>query len=131
MENVLKYESKNVKALFRQGKALFQLGKFDEVILPLKRILQIQSNHPDKEQIMQMIQSAEHKVALYQQNEKEIYRRMFQSSTTANNNSLTSRPSTIKTQVIHHFSLRNHFIAIDFRRQQIICGIMWPLEVLS
>ncbi|CAF4458286.1 unnamed protein product, partial [Rotaria magnacalcarata] len=36
VENVLKYDPNNVKALFRQGKAFFQLGLYDKAIPPLK-----------------------------------------------------------------------------------------------
>jgi FK506-binding protein 8 len=88
VENVLKYDPKNVKALFRQGKALFELGKYDQAIQPLKLFTQIQKGNSnigaDNEKANEMISICENKLAKYQKNEKEIYRRMFQQTTTTN-----------------------------------------------
>ncbi|CAF1652071.1 unnamed protein product [Adineta ricciae] len=82
VENVLKYDSKNVKALFRQGKALFELGKYDQALQPLKSFAQIQRGNSnaagDYDKVTEMITTCENKLANYQKKEKEIYRRMFQ-----------------------------------------------------
>lgn len=109
VENVLKFDRKNIKALFRQGKSLFELGQYDQCQIPLKTILQLDPNHSDKDQILKMISTAEQKLANYQQNEKEIYRRMFQStpsptssSSTTTNRSMTnsSKPKTRRNLVL-------------------------------
>ncbi|UJR38553.1 hypothetical protein I4U23_031219 [Adineta vaga] len=91
VENVLRHDPKNVKALFRQGKALFELGKYDQAIQPLKTFAQIQRGNAsaagDYDKVNEMITTCENKLANYQKNEKEIYRRMFQptpSTTTGN-----------------------------------------------
>ncbi|CAF1423512.1 unnamed protein product [Rotaria sp. Silwood1] len=85
VENVLKHDPKNVKALFRQGKAFFQLGLYDKAIQPLKLFIQIQKGNPnsasDREKVNEMIQICENKLANYQKNEKEIYQRMFRPKT--------------------------------------------------
>ena len=93
VENVLRIDRTNIKALFRQGKSLFELGQYDRCQTPLKTILQLDSNHPDREQISKMISFAEQKLINYKQNEKDICRRMFQS----NNASPTTTTSTTTT----------------------------------
>jgi len=89
VDNVLKCDSKNIKALFRKGKALFELGKYDQAIQSLKLFIQIQKTNSnttvDSEKANEMISICENKLANYQKNEKEIYRRMFQSTTTNSN----------------------------------------------
>jgi len=101
VENVLKHDPKNIKALFRKGKALFELGKYDQAIQPLKLIKQIQRGNSntssDQEKINEMIQTCESKMANYQKNEKEIYRRMFQPATT----------TTTTTTVNHQHQTKN------------------------
>lgn len=86
VENVLKYDRKNEKALFRRGKALYELGKYDKAMETLKLLSQIQRENSggvaDKETINQIIRNCETKLANYQKNEKEIYQRMFQPKTT-------------------------------------------------
>jgi FK506-binding protein 8 len=86
VENVLKHDPKNVKALFRQGKALFELGTYDQAIQPFKLFTQIQRGNSsagsDKDKVIEMISICETKLANYQKNEKEICRRMFQPTTT-------------------------------------------------
>jgi len=85
VNNVLKYDSNNIKALFRQGKALIELGNYDHAIQPLKFLLQNQKNENiEREKIKEMLNLCETKLAKYQKNEKEIYRRMFQSKPTIN-----------------------------------------------
>ncbi|CAF4719113.1 unnamed protein product, partial [Rotaria sp. Silwood2] len=96
VENVLKHDSKNVKALFRQGKAFFQLGLYDKAIQPLKLFLQIQressNSNADKEKVNEMILICENKLANYKKNEKEIYQRMFKPK--------TNKPQTNNTNQI-------------------------------
>ena len=94
VENVFKFDRKNIKALFRQGKSLFELGQYDQCQLPLKTILQLDPNHSDKDQILKMISTAEQKLANYQQNEKEIYRRMFQSTPSTTTTTTTATTTT-------------------------------------
>jgi tetratricopeptide (TPR) repeat protein len=81
VENVLRHDKRNIKALFRQGKALFELGKYEQAVQPLKSFLQSQrhnaSSQPDKDKVTEMIQICETKLANYQKSEKEICRRMF------------------------------------------------------
>ena len=90
VDNVLKCDPKNIKALFRKGKALFELGKYDQALQPLKLFLQIQKGNSntsaDTDKANEMISVCENKLANYQKNEKEIYRRMFQPPTTTNGN---------------------------------------------
>ncbi|CAF3014140.1 unnamed protein product [Rotaria sp. Silwood2] len=98
VENVLKHDSKNVKALFRQGKAFFQLGLYDKAIQPLKLFLQIQressNSNADKEKVNEMILICENKLANYKKNEKEIYQRMFKPK--------TNKPQTNNTNQIEN-----------------------------
>ncbi|CAF0817990.1 unnamed protein product [Rotaria sordida] len=85
VENVLKHDPKNVKALFRQGKAFFQLGKYDKAIQSLKLFTQVQRRNSnsmaDRDKANEMILTCENKLANYQKNEKEIYQRMFKPQT--------------------------------------------------
>jgi tetratricopeptide (TPR) repeat protein len=107
VENVLKYDSKNVKALFRQGKALFELGKYDQAIQPLKLFIQIQkglsNTGSDYEKANEMISISENKLANYHKDEKEIYRRMFQSTTTTNSTLHQQRQTKNNNQVGFYF----------------------------
>jgi FK506-binding protein 8 len=82
VNDVLKYDSKNIKALFRQAKALFELGNYDQAIQPLKLLLQNPSKDVEKDKVSEMLNICETKLAKYQKNEKEIYKRMFQPSPT-------------------------------------------------
>ena len=87
VNHVLKADPKNIKALFRQGKALFQMGLYDQAIQPLKYLTQLQRNNSassNDTETFEMISVCEQKLANYQKNEKEIYQRMFQTKT-ANN----------------------------------------------
>ncbi len=107
VENVLKYDQKNLKALFRQGKALFQLGKYDQAIQPLKLFIQIQkglsNTGSDYEKANEMISISENKLANYHKDEKEIYRRMFQSTTTTNSTLHQQRQTKNNNQVGFYF----------------------------
>jgi len=100
VDNVLKYDSKNIKALFRQGKALFELGNYEQAIQSLKLFRQIQKGNsnvgPDNEKANEMISICENKLANYQKDEKEIYRRMFQptTTTTTTNSALNQQRQT-------------------------------------
>lgn len=93
VENVLKHDPKNLKALFRKGKALFQLGQYDKAIQPLKLFIQIQKGNSnpdaDKDKVNEMIQTCENKLANYQKNEKEIYQRMFRPTSNQASNQQT------------------------------------------
>ena len=75
-ENVLRYDPNNDKARLRQGKALFQLGRYDLALQALTKVQRV--NPSDQETIQQMISTCRTKIQSYQKNEKEIYRRMFQ-----------------------------------------------------
>jgi len=88
---------RNVKALFRQAKALYQMGKYDQAIQPLRLLTHMDVGNAvsitDKTKISEMLLVCETKLARYEKNEKEIYRRMFQPATTTssslnNNNKL-------------------------------------------
>jgi tetratricopeptide (TPR) repeat protein len=82
VNNVFRHEPKNIKALFRQARAIFELGNYDQALQPLKLLLQIQNADVDKEKVIEMLKVCETKLAQYQKNEKEIYRRMFKPTTT-------------------------------------------------
>jgi FK506-binding protein 8 len=101
VENVLKYDPRNVKALFRQGKALFELGKYEQAIQSLKLFIQIQKENStvgiDNDKANEMISISENKLANYQKSEKEIYRRMFQSPPTTTTNSTLNQSRQTKT----------------------------------
>ena len=87
VQHVLKSDPKNVKALFRQGKAFFQLGLYDQAIQPLKSLTQIQRNNStssNDNETYEMISICEQKLADYRKNEKETYQRMFQTKTQNN-----------------------------------------------
>ena len=95
--NVLRHDPSNVKALFRQGKALFEMGKYDQALQPLKFLLELHRENPslncDRSKVNELIQICQSKLANYEKKEKEIYRRMFQPA--ANNNDKHSqRPSS-------------------------------------
>ena len=94
VENVLRVDPTNIKALFRQGKSLFELGQYDRCQTPLKTILQLDPNHSDRDQINKMIAFAEQKLANYKQNEKDIYRRMFQGSTSPTTTTTSATTTT-------------------------------------
>jgi len=84
VDSVLKYDTNNIKALFRQAKALIELGNYDHAVKPLKLLLQNPNKNIEKEKIKEMLNFCETKLAKYQKNEKEIYKRMFQSKPTIN-----------------------------------------------
>ncbi|CAF1038675.1 unnamed protein product [Adineta steineri] len=89
VNDVLKHDPNNIKALFRQAKALFELGNYDEVIQALKLLLQNPSKDVEKDKVNEMLNICETKLAKYQKNEKEIYKRMFKSETIINDKSQT------------------------------------------
>ncbi|UJR07620.1 hypothetical protein I4U23_011909 [Adineta vaga] len=81
VDAVLKHDSQNIKALFRQGKALVELGNYDQALRPLKLLLQSSSKDVEKDKVTEMLNICETKLAKYKKNEKEIYQKMFQSKT--------------------------------------------------
>ena len=85
IDEVLKYDSKNIKALYRQARAYFELGNYDQAITPLNVLLKIQNQDIEKNKVNEMLYICETKLAKYKKNEKEIYRRMFTSTTAAIN----------------------------------------------
>jgi FK506-binding protein 8 len=103
VNNVLKYDSNNIKALFRQSKALIELGNYDHAIQPLKLLLQNPNKDIEKDKVRDMLNLCETKLAKYQKNEKEIYKRMFQSkptttTTTVNENLQTENIKKIENK---------------------------------
>ena len=96
--NVLRHDPTNVKALFRQGKALFEMGEYDQAIQPLKFLLELQRENPsvkcDRSQVNELIQTCQSKLANYEKKEKEIYRRMFQPAGNNTNNKHSQRPAS-------------------------------------
>ena len=91
VNRVIKTDPKNIKALFRQGKALFLLGLYDQAITSLKNYTKIHTgttNNQDNEKALEMISICEQKLANYKKDQKEMYQRMFQTpkqSTTTTN----------------------------------------------
>ena len=84
VNQVLRHDSTNVKALFRQAKALFALGNYDEAIEPLRTLMESENKEVEKEKVKKMLQICETKLARYKKNEKDICRRMFASTTSEN-----------------------------------------------
>ncbi|CAM2710587.1 unnamed protein product [Rotaria socialis] len=76
---VLKRDPNNIKASFRQAKALFELGNYDQTIPILKLLLQSQNNDIERNKINDMLNICKTKLEKYKKNEKEIFRRMFSS----------------------------------------------------
>lgn len=96
VDNVLKYDSNNIKAMFRQAKALIELGNYDHALQRLKLLSQNPNKDVEKDKIREMINFCETKLAKYHKNEKEIYRRMFQSkSTTTNEQTQLKEPKKV------------------------------------
>lgn len=93
VDRVLQFDRNNIKALFRQGKALIELGNYEHAIVPLKALLQISSPSVEKDKVKEMLNLCEAKLAKYHKNEKEIYQRMFQSKTSSSN-PITSKVSS-------------------------------------
>lgn len=87
VDRVLQFDRNNIKALFRQAKALVELGNYEHAIGPLKILLQNSNPGVEKDKVKEMLNLCERKLAKYDKDEKEIYRRMFQSK----------NPSTIQT----------------------------------
>ena len=81
VNSVLKHDINNIKALFRQAKALIDLGNYDHAIQPLKLLLQNPSQEIEKDKVREMLNQCETKLAKYRQTEKEVYKRMFQTKT--------------------------------------------------
>lgn len=79
VNSVLKFDINNIKALFRQAKALIDLGNYDHAIQPLKLLLQNPSQEVERDIVREMLNLCETKLAKYRQTEKEVYKRMFQS----------------------------------------------------
>ena len=98
VENVLKHQPNNVKALFRQGKAFFQLGNYDQALKPLTILLKIDSDDVEKDKVNDMLKICQKKLAKYHQNQKEICQRMFQSKTSPN--------SSTKSRIQHEKQVR-------------------------
>lgn len=99
IEKVLKFQPKNIKALYRQAKALFQLGNYDQSVEPLKILLEL--DHPDieKDKVRDMLKICQTKLAKYHQNQKEICQRMFQSKSTATLSETSSSSSSKKEKI--------------------------------
>lgn len=92
VNRILRTDPKNIKALFRQGKALFQLGLYDQAIQSLKTYTKFNSsttNNQDHDKALEIISICEQKLANYKKDQKEMYQRMFQ----------TPKPSPTPTQV--------------------------------
>ncbi|CAF4070693.1 unnamed protein product [Rotaria sp. Silwood2] len=102
VNQVLKHDSKNIKALFRQAKALFELGNYDQAISPLKLLLQSQNKDVEKDKVNEMLNICETKLAKYKKNEKEIYKRMFSSTTP------TKTDQKIQTKTMQKVENKNH-----------------------
>jgi tetratricopeptide (TPR) repeat protein len=98
VQHVFNHEPNNIKALFRQAKALFELGRYDQAVSPLKFLLQSPNGETDKEKVKEMLTICQSKLAKYQQNEKEIYRRMFQPVSTPTTTVTSATPATDKVQ---------------------------------
>ena len=79
VDQVLKYDMNNIKALFRQAKARIDLGNYDHAIQSLKLLLQNSNPAVERDKVNEMLNFCETKLATYHKNEKEIYKRMFQS----------------------------------------------------
>ena len=94
VDNVLKFDRTNIKGLYRQAKALIELGNYDHAIGPLKLLLQNSSPDVERTKVKEMLNFCETKLAKYQKNEKEIYQRMFQSKSSTNEPS----PAGLKIQ---------------------------------
>jgi FK506-binding protein 8 len=97
---VLKHDSNNIKALFRQGKALFELGNYDQAVEPLKLLLNNQNKDVEKEKVNEMLKFCETKLDKYHKNEKEIYKRMFQSSSPPATTVVDEKPQTKNIQQV-------------------------------
>jgi len=91
VNSVLKYDTNNIKGLFRQAKALIELGNYEQAIQSLKLLLQNPDKDIEKEKIKEMLNYCETKLAKYEKNEKEIYKRMFQSKTKINEQPQTKK----------------------------------------
>lgn len=116
VQHVLKIDPKNVKALFRQGKALFQLGLFEQAIQPLKYLTQINpTNSNDNDKAFEMISICEQKLAKDQKNEKEMYQRMFQTKTPKQQQQRsTNHSNEKKTNWWPYLAFGSALIAISF-----------------
>ena len=79
VDRVLQFDRNNIKALFRQAKALVELGNYEHAVGPLKVLLQNSDPGVERAKVKEMLNLCETKLAKYQKDEKEIYRRMFQS----------------------------------------------------
>ncbi|CAF4631032.1 unnamed protein product, partial [Rotaria sp. Silwood1] len=102
VNQVLKHDSKNIKALFRQAKALFELGNYDQTIPSLKFLLQSQNKDVEKDKVNEMLNICETKLAKYKKNEKEIYKRMFSSATS------TKVDQNLQTKTIQKIENKNN-----------------------
>ncbi|CAM4818154.1 unnamed protein product [Rotaria magnacalcarata] len=94
VNEVLKHDPKNIKASFRQAKALFELGNYDQTIPILKLLLQSQNNDVERDKINDMLNICKTKLEKYKKNEKEICRRMFSSPS-----STTTTITTVKEKL--------------------------------
>ena len=126
VDNVLKHDPKNVKALFRQGKAFYGLGKYDKAIQPLKLFVQIQRGNStatlDRDKASEIITQCENKLANYQKNEKEIYRRMFQPPPPTTNSTVNQQQKAKNTNQVGFIFIENQVLLSLLFRLMVIGG---------
>lgn len=113
VNRVLQTDSKNIKALFRQGKALFQLGLYEQAIQSLKNYTKINTGTTNHQEAFEMISICEQKLANYKKDQKEMYQRMFQ-----------TQKQTTTTNQVRFFIHFIHFFIICLRliMETLLCG---------
>eukprot|EP00163_Fabomonas_tropica_P025566 TRINITY_DN4441_c0_g1_i2.p1 TRINITY_DN4441_c0_g1~~TRINITY_DN4441_c0_g1_i2.p1 ORF type:complete len:223 (+),score=50.73 TRINITY_DN4441_c0_g1_i2:591-1259(+) len=74
-EEVLEYDSRNVKALYRKGEAFFKLGEFELALKVIERVLELDGDN-QAARTLKAHASKQHKQQLNK--EKKMYANMFQ-----------------------------------------------------